>query len=174
MIKPIEQLIKETKDNEPRALEELYNRTKDQVKRIIIKISRNKETDDLAQEVYLEIIKTIKRAEIKSFNTWLYGLVKQTIYQSYRKKRLSKKMKEKMEFLKEEQEHNSNPEKIFEAKEQINKSISVLTKEEKELCNLYAAQELKTIEIARKTKTPYTTIDSRIKLIKRKIRNATD
>jgi DNA-directed RNA polymerase specialized sigma24 family protein len=83
-------------------------------------------------------------------------------------------MKEKMEFLKEEQEHNSNPEKIFEAKEQIKKRISVLTKEEKELCNLYAAQELKTIEIARKTKTPYTTIDSRIKLIKRKIRNATD
>ncbi len=149
-------------------LNEIIKNNRQNVKNIIRLITKETETDDLEQEVYLKVWKNSgKYREQGSFSSWITTIAKNVskdyLKSAYRKKQdITTSEDEVLVLLKDKK---STPEKQLlktERQEQIIKAISELKPKFKEVILLCEIDGLSYEECSQKLKCPLGTVKSRI------------
>jgi len=154
---------------EEQAFFELVNKYKSQVAGIVYKFIGDKnETEDVSQEVFLQIYKSLSTFKGNSrFFTWLYRVVF-NVCLYYKRGKASRKPSvsfEKAESVLCLPELHSSPEKLFEGKntmEIINAALEKLPEELKTAFVLREMEDLSYEEIAAVTGVSEGTVKSRI------------
>jgi len=147
---------------------EIIKNNKQNVKNIIRLITREDETDDLEQEVYIKVWKNADKYKEKgSFSSWINTIAKNIskdyLKSAYRKRQDITTTDDKVLVL--VQDKKSTPEKNLiksQRQEQIIKAISELKPKFKEVILLCEIDGLSYEECARKLKCPLGTVKSRI------------
>lgn len=128
------------------------------------------EAQDLTQEVFLRIFKTVKsfRAEEGSFTTWMARLTRNLLIDNYRRRRqdrVTDSIEPQLPMLEEELASSSRPDGILagrEAREQLNAGLQKLSPELRETLILRDLEEMEYREIAQILSIPEGTVKSRL------------
>lgn len=143
------------KNRDEVAFEYIYNETKSAVYAVIIVIIKDHNlTEDIMQETYIKMIKSINSYNPKQkFKTWLLTIARNTAIDYYRKK----KREDSVDI--QENEYLFPVEKSDVDNEyNANYLLSLLTEEEKEVIVLYAMEDYKHKEIAEILNKPIGTV----------------
>lgn len=147
---------------------EIIKNNKQNIKNIIRHITKEEETDDLEQEVYVKVWKNAKKyKEQGSFSSWVNTIAKNVskdyLKSAYRKRQDFTTSDDKILVL--VQDKKQTPDKRLlktERQEQILKAISELKPKFKEVILLCEIDGLSYEECSKKLKCPLGTIKSRI------------
>jgi RNA polymerase sigma-70 factor (ECF subfamily) len=128
------------------------------------------EAQDLTQDVFLRIFKTIKsfRAEEGSFTTWMARLTRNLLIDNYRRKRqdrMTDSLEPQLPVLQEQLASSSRPDGLVagrEAKERLHAGLQKLSPELRETLILRDLEELEYREIAEILRIPEGTVKSRL------------
>ena len=128
------------------------------------------EAQDLTQEVFLRIFKTVKsfRAEEGSFTTWMARLTRNLLIDNYRRKRqdrVTDSLEPQLPMLEERLAGPSRPDGLVagrEARECLQAGLQKLSPELRETLILRDLEELEYREIAQVLKIPEGTVKSRL------------
>lgn len=154
---------------EEQAFFDLVNKYKSSVAGIVFKFIGDKnETEDVSQEVFLQLYKSLSTFKGNSrFFTWLYRVVF-NVCMYYKRGKASKKPSvsfEKTEAVLCLPEINSSPEKMFEGKNTMEKITAAIEKLPEELKTVFVLREIEDLsyeEIAAITGVSKGTVKSRI------------
>jgi RNA polymerase sigma-70 factor, ECF subfamily len=128
------------------------------------------EAQDLTQDVFLRIFKTIKtfRAEEGSFTTWMARLTRNLLIDNYRRKRqdrMTDSLEPQLPVLQEQLAGSSRPDGLVagrEARERLQIGLQKLSPELRETLILRDLEELEYREIAEILRIPEGTVKSRL------------
>jgi RNA polymerase sigma-70 factor, ECF subfamily len=128
------------------------------------------EAQDLTQDVFLRIFKTIKtfRAEEGSFTTWMARLTRNLLIDNYRRKRqdrMTDSLEPQLPVLQEQLAGSSRPDGLVagrEARERLQTGLQKLSPELRETLILRDLEELEYREIAEILRIPEGTVKSRL------------
>lgn len=163
-------IVNRFKGGEERAFFELVERHKEAVSSIVFKFIRDRhETEDVTQEVFIAVYKSLKGFRERSrFFTWLYSVV-MNVCTYYRRDVLKKAQKtislDSLSAYMSIPDTKLNPVKIFENKdsmEKVNEAINKLPEELKSALILREVEEFSYEEIAKIMKVSVGTVKSRI------------
>ncbi len=128
------------------------------------------EAQDLTQEVFLRIFKTVKsfRAEEGSFTTWMARLTRNLLIDNYRRKRqdrITDSLEPQLPMLEERLAGPARPDGLVagrEARECLQAGLQKLSPELRETLILRDLEEMEYREIAQVLKIPEGTVKSRL------------
>jgi RNA polymerase sigma-70 factor (ECF subfamily) len=128
------------------------------------------EAQDLTQEVFLRIFKTVKsfRSEEGSFTTWMARLTRNLLIDNYRRKRqdrVTDSIEPQLPMLEEQLAGSSRPDGILagrEAREQLHAGLQKLSPELRETLILRDLEEMEYREISEVLNIPEGTVKSRL------------
>jgi RNA polymerase sigma-70 factor (ECF subfamily) len=128
------------------------------------------EAQDLTQEVFLRIFKTVKtfRADEGSFTTWLARLTRNLLIDNYRRKRqdrMTDSLEPQLPVLEEQLASSSRPDGLVagrEARERLQAGLQKLSPELRETLILRDLEEMEYREIAQILHIPEGTVKSRL------------
>lgn len=131
---------------------------------------RDQEAQDLTQEVFLRIFRTLKsfRAGEGSFNVWLTRLTRNLLIDHYRRSRLeraSESLEDQLPMLEEKTAMSARTDGMLagrEASEMLQAALQKLSPELRETVILRDLQELEYREIAKVLNVPEGTVKSRL------------
>jgi RNA polymerase sigma-70 factor (ECF subfamily) len=131
---------------------------------------RGEEAEDLAQEVFLRVFKTLKsfRAQEGQFGTWLTSLTRNLLidhYRKTRKDRVLEPLEDQLPVLEERRAGESRADSLTqgrEASEMLQGALARLSPDLREAVILRDLQEMEYREIATVLKVPEGTVKSRI------------
>lgn len=86
--------VKKAQKGDKKSFEKIYDIYAVKILKFVsYKVQSRTEAEDISSEIWLQVIKSLKSYNFKStFNTWLYGLAKNIIYQYYREKYSNKEL----------------------------------------------------------------------------------
>jgi len=153
--KVLSDLFKRIKAGDKEAAQELYNRYKTLVYGIAFSIAKNKDdSEDIVQNAFTKIIETeVDKLPTSHEATWLYTVTKNEALQVLRKKNNDLNLEEVYDI----QNSDDELEKIID-KENYNKLISKLNKQDKEIISLKIISGLSFNEIGNLIGEPTSTI----------------
>jgi len=151
----LNEAIEKLKQKDELAFEFIYKQTSSSVYAIIINIVKDhNKTEDLMQDTYIKMIKSINSYNNKyNFKTWLITIARNTAIDNYRKTKKEQLVDiNESEFL--------FPESKSEVTSEFNANyfLSLLDEEEREVVILYAMEDFKHKEIAQILNKPIGTI----------------
>lgn len=174
MSKSEKYLLKRSKDGDIQAFEQLIENYQTKVFNIALRIIGNyDDANDLAQEVFLRVYKSIKSFKGESsFSTWIYKITKNVCLDEIRKRRnknvisLDEEIKlNSGEVTRQVESSDDTPDVALEKSEMkdlINKAISELSDEHRVVIVLRDIQGFSYEEIAKIIDCPEGTVKSRI------------
>jgi RNA polymerase sigma-70 factor (ECF subfamily) len=132
--------------------------------------NNDSEAQDLTQEVFLRIFKTVKsfRADEGSFTTWMARLTRNLLIDNYRRRRqdrVTDSIEPQLPVLEEQLAGSTRPDGILagrEAREQLHAGLQRLSPELRETLILRDLEEMEYREIARVLNIPEGTVKSRL------------
>ncbi len=164
-----DKLIEQIKNGDPQAFKELINHFKDKVFNTCYGFVQNKaDADDLAQEVFIEIYRSIHNYKGEStLSTWIYRISTNKAIDLLRKNKRQRKAglhtAEDDELLNIQHEDDKNPQEVLEQKERIhvlNQAIAQLPKNQKIAFTLNKYEQLSYKEIAEIMQTSVSSVES--------------
>jgi RNA polymerase sigma-70 factor (ECF subfamily) len=144
-------LIRRAQQHDPMALTQIYEENFDKIYRyIVLKIGDRTEAEDMTQQVFLNVLKSISSYKWKGmpFTSWLYRIAHNQVVDFLRKKskRPTVPLDESMPFV------GDNPEHAIEQKIEI-EGLAVaarkLTSAQREVISLRFAAEMSVAEVAK-------------------------
>ena len=146
-----EGLIRRAQQHDAVALTQIYEDNFDRIYRyIVIKIGDRAEAEDMTQQVFLNVLKSISSFKFRGmpFTSWLYRIAHNQIVDYFRKKsrRPTEQLNESMPAS------GDDPEKVVERIiqiEEVAEATKQLTKAQQEVISLRFAGELSISEVAK-------------------------
>jgi RNA polymerase sigma-70 factor, ECF subfamily len=172
------ELMKAIQAEDPNALSELYDRYNGILKALILRVIHNEaETDDLLQEIFMEIWNQAKNFSSQKGKPlgWMVTLARRRAIDGLRKKQAYARAEERLQNETEQQPdawvHNSTQEEIVlsDTRDLIRKVISGLPPAQQQAIDLAFFRGMSQREIAAKTNTPLGTVKTRLELGLKKI-----
>jgi RNA polymerase sigma-70 factor (ECF subfamily) len=159
------QIIIKIESGEKQAYEELYEKTiQDVYKNVHFLIEDKADIDDLVQEVYIQLFRSLKNFNVeRHFKPWLMGIVFKQV-QSYRRKRWMRfRISKKVEEINEIKESDYTKETIEKlVNNQLVKLVDELPYKLKQVIILRYLNDYSQEEISRILHIPLGTVKSRI------------
>jgi RNA polymerase sigma-70 factor (ECF subfamily) len=164
-------LVERCADGDTAAWEELVHTHTRRVYGLCYRFTNSDtEAQDLTQEVFLRIFKTVKtfRATEGSFSTWLARLTRNLLIDNYRRKRqdrMTDALEPQLPMLEEHLASSSRPDGLVagrEARERLQAGLQKLSPELRETLILRDLEELEYREIAAILRIPEGTVKSRL------------
>lgn len=120
-------LVEKAKKGDKVAFGELYDLYAPKVLKFVgYKLNLKQDIEDVSSEIWLQVVKSLKSYEGKSsFNTWLFGISKNLIFQFYREKYANHENVSFDEYF----ENNLSGDNEFDEIEQIEKAENLSKKE---------------------------------------------
>jgi len=86
--------VKKAQKGDTLSFEKIYDEYAPKILSFVFyKVQNRAEAEDLSSEIWVQVIKSLKSYNFKSsFNTWLYGLAKNLVFQYYREKYKNKEV----------------------------------------------------------------------------------
>lgn len=160
----VKELIPQVIAGNHKAFEEFYDLTKNHVYRTIYFLFENKiETDDIAQETYYQLFKSLKKFDnTRRFEPWLTAIIIKQVSDARRKKWRFKRIVEKVFSF-----YTPGPDPLIDITQneeyvQILKEVEQLSPKLKEVVLLKYVHQLPQEEIAQILGVPIGTVKSRI------------
>jgi RNA polymerase sigma-70 factor (ECF subfamily) len=146
-----ETLVRRAQQNDQVALTQIYEDNFDRIYRyIVLKIGDRVEAEDMTQQVFLNVLKSISSFKFKGmpFTSWLYRIAHNQVVDYLRKKsrRITVPLDESMPAS------NGDPEKVTERKvtiEEVATAAKKLTPAQQEVISLRFSGDLSVAEVAR-------------------------
>lgn len=144
MGKNLEVFVKRLKSGDETAFKEIYNNTYRQIFFVILPITRDKFlAEDIIQDTYLKFLQKLDDYKSNNLLAYLITIAKNLSINEYNRRKKVTKIEDFSEFS-----YYDYVEFKTEAKEAINKALSVLDNEEKNIFLLHVLEDMTHKEIA--------------------------
>jgi len=175
-------LVRQTKGGSQEAFTQLEKDCRDKVWASLLKLVKDEHAaEDIYQQGLLKAWRKIKKFKGESrFSTWLYRICHNLAYDKFRKD--SRQQTDSLDFL---SEGNPNAESLFlksklteesgfrnidilELRDRLDRTLSRLSPEHREVLELFAREDLSYEQISQKTSVPVGTVMSRLYYARKK------
>jgi len=159
----------------------LINKYKTQIYNLCFKLTLNRsDADDLFQDTWIKVGKSLQRADQKYFKQWLFRLCINCYIDNYRKEKRRKDVfynlydsNEKKDYVLENTNYSLSAEEEYECKKDYQKiieHINMLPEKLKIPMVLFYFQQMKYTDIAKILKVPEGTVKSRLNAAKQRLK----
>lgn len=158
-IEPIDDLVSASSRGSREAQQRLYECCHQRVYRLLVRMVGMDDADDLLQQVFLQVFRTLKQFSGQSrFETWLYRVSVNESLQHLRKQRRRRCVSLESDFM----DRQPDQERDYDHKELMERALSRLEPELRSLFLLREVEEQSYAEIAAALQIPEGTVASRL------------
>ena len=156
---PIDDLVAASRRGSRAAQQRLYECCHQRVYRLLVRMVGRGDADDLLQQVFLQVFRTLRQFSGQSrFETWLYRVSVNESLQHLRKQRRRRWVSLEGDFM----DHKPNHERDLDHKELMEHALARLEPELRSLFLLREVEKLSYAEIAAALQIPEGTVASRL------------